>query len=282
MLNRENDFNDKVKSKLKEIKEYLKINYNVRCDWTVLIGSQNYDLDKNDNDYNSDIDVKVVYHPTVFEMVSNIVRPKCETLNTPYGLATVLDGRVFLESLNNSNPSVLELMFSKHVLCDECYDELKPVVLQMCKENVYKLLCSHLGVINGNIVELKKAKTINNKTYALILRELFVVKGVLDGYDYDKLLEWKKCKNGVLESVDDENWKRARSIKFSNETFPFEETISKLEKEYFYLKDYDKTLMNKELYNYYKSENLTLPSYEKVKRKYAMFLEKKIRGERND
>ena len=152
----------------------------------------------------------------------------------------------------------------------------------MCKENVYTLLCSHLGVINGNIVELKKAKAINNKTYALILRELFVVKGVLDGYDYDKLLEWKKCKNGVLESVDDENWKRARSIKFSNETFPFEETISKLEKEYFYLKDYDKTLMNKELYNYYKSENLTLPSYEKVKRKYAMFLEKKIRGERND
>jgi len=87
--------------------------YNVA--YICLYGSQNYNLDVNNEEYQSDLDVKAVIIPTLDDLVSNAT-PVSKVKDTMFGQVDIKDIRLFIQSLRKANPSYIECLFTKYYL----------------------------------------------------------------------------------------------------------------------------------------------------------------------
>ena len=121
-------------------------------------GSHNYNLDINNETYQSDIDTKVIILPTLEELVRNS-KPISTTYEISTGLCDVKDIRAFVPTLLKANIQFLEILDAKAQwinplykdqfqwfidnlpnLIDECKNELLKSVKGMCYEK-RKALC---------------------------------------------------------------------------------------------------------------------------------------------
>lgn len=75
-------------------------------------GSHNYNLDINNNEYQSDIDTKVIILPTLEELVHN-TKPISTTIDISTGQCDIKDIRAFIPTLLKANIQFLETLTAK-------------------------------------------------------------------------------------------------------------------------------------------------------------------------
>lgn len=72
-------------------------------------GSHNYNLQINNNEYQSDIDTKVIILPTLEELVNNS-KPISTTIDISVGQCDIKDIRIFVQTLLKANIQFLEIL----------------------------------------------------------------------------------------------------------------------------------------------------------------------------
>lgn len=95
---------------LKSVEEVEKLGYTVL--YASNYGSHNYNLQINNNEYQSDIDTKVIILPTLEELVNNS-KPISTTIEIPTGQCDIKDIRAFLPTLLKANIQFLEILCSQ-------------------------------------------------------------------------------------------------------------------------------------------------------------------------
>lgn len=121
-----------------------------------LFGSQNYNLDLNNDEYQSDIDVKAIIVPTLDDLVNN-TKPVSKKVLSSTGEIDVKDIRVFMETLLKGNPAYLETLFTDYYIIDDAFiDEMKEMIDR--REELVKVLRPQLiKSIYGMMLEKEKA-----------------------------------------------------------------------------------------------------------------------------
>lgn len=95
---------------LKSVEEVEKLGYTVL--YASNYGSHNYNLQINNDEYQSDIDTKVIILPTLEELVNNS-KPVSTTIEIPTGQCDIKDIRAFLPTLLKANIQFLEILCSQ-------------------------------------------------------------------------------------------------------------------------------------------------------------------------
>lgn len=158
-------------------------------------GSHNYNLDINNNEYQSDIDTKVIILPTLEELVNNS-KPVSTTIPISTGQCDIKDIRAFIPTLLKANIQFLEILTSKSYwtnplyaedflwfsnnlpcLISECRNELLKSIKGMCYEK-QKALCHPYPTIKWKIDKWG----YDGKQLHHIIR----LKDFIDNYFYEK------------------------------------------------------------------------------------------------
>lgn len=95
---------------LKSVEEVEKLGYIVL--YASNYGSHNYNLQINNDEYQSDIDTKVIILPTLEELVSNS-KPVSTTITISTGQCDIKDIRAFIPTLLKANIQFLEILGAK-------------------------------------------------------------------------------------------------------------------------------------------------------------------------
>ena len=85
-------------------------------------GSHNYNLDVNNNEYQSDIDTKVIILPTLEELVHN-TKPVSTTIDISTGQCDIKDIRAFVPTLLKANIQFLETLGARIYWINPLYEE---------------------------------------------------------------------------------------------------------------------------------------------------------------
>lgn len=83
-------------------------------------GSHNYNLDINNDEYQSDIDTKVIILPTLEELVHN-TKPVSTTIDISTGQCDIKDIRAFIPTLLKANIQFLEILTAKSFWINPLY-----------------------------------------------------------------------------------------------------------------------------------------------------------------
>lgn len=165
--------NEKLqKAVLESVETVQKMGYTVL--YAANYGSHNYNLDINNNEYQSDIDTKVIILPTLEELVLNS-KPVSTTIEISTGQCDIKDIRAFIPTLLKANIQFLELLCAKSYWINSHYEE----DFKWFISNLEKLICGSrpqlLKSIYGMSLEKKKALTHPYPT----------IKWKIDKYGYD-------------------------------------------------------------------------------------------------
>ena len=95
---------------LESVNEVQKLGYTVL--YAANYGSHNYNLDVNNDEYQSDIDTKVIILPTLEELVHN-TKPVSTTIEISTGQCDIKDIRAFVPTLLKANIQFLEILMAK-------------------------------------------------------------------------------------------------------------------------------------------------------------------------
>lgn len=146
-----------------EHEQYLKEHYPEianRVIYIALQGSQNYRQDYYTEDYNSDVDTKAIYIPSLYEMVLNT-----ERLSQTYILPNeehidVKDIRLYFDLLKKQNISYIETLVTDFFLVRDSYEsfitELRQLADDILKINRNLLLDRFVGVTKQKQENYKK------------------------------------------------------------------------------------------------------------------------------
>lgn len=119
-------------------------------------GSHNYNLDINNDEYQSDIDTKVIILPTLEELVHN-TKPVSTTIDISTGQCDIKDIRAFIPTLLKANIQFLEILTAKSSWINPLYaDDFQwfiDNITGLIKESKNELLKS----IKGMCYEKEKA-----------------------------------------------------------------------------------------------------------------------------
>mgnify|MGYP003317510539 CR=1 FL=1 len=100
--------------------EASKLNYTpIYC---AAYGSQNYNLDVNDDEYQSDIDTKLIIIPSLDDLIHNS-EPVSKVINISTGQCDIKDIRSFVNVLNKANVQFLETLCTDHFQYNMLYEE---------------------------------------------------------------------------------------------------------------------------------------------------------------
>lgn len=102
-----------MKERLEELFRQLDYSPVYMC----LYGSQNYCLDANTDEYQSDFDYKAIVVPTLKDLVFNS-KPVSKVVEIENGQMDVKDIRSFFETLSKCNPAFVECMMTPHWIGD--------------------------------------------------------------------------------------------------------------------------------------------------------------------
>lgn len=119
-------------------------------------GSHNYNLDINNDEYQSDIDTKVIILPTLEELVYN-TKPVSTTIEISTGQCDIKDIRAFIPTLLKANIQFLELLMAQSSWVNPLYKQdfewFVDNIENLIKESKNELLKS----IKGMCYEKRKA-----------------------------------------------------------------------------------------------------------------------------
>ena len=178
-------------------------------------GSHNYNLDIYNEEYNSDIDTKVIILPTLEELVRNS-KPVSTTIEISTGQCDIKDIRAFIQTLLKANIQFLEVLKAESYWINFDYiEDFKWFIDnldELIKGNKPQLLKS----IYGMSLEKKKA----------LCHPYPTIKWKIDKYGYDgkQLHHIMRLKNFIDRYFyGSENFKNA--IRFKNDTLEKEQLI---------------------------------------------------------
>jgi len=121
-----------------------------------LYGSQNYELDINNIDYQSDIDMKAIVVPTLDDLVRNS-KPMSTVVETEWGQCDIKDIRPYFQTLLKANPSYIETLFSKYYIVDEAFENEFITIFNKREILVDALKAQSIRAIYGMMCEKEKA-----------------------------------------------------------------------------------------------------------------------------
>lgn len=121
-----------------------------------LFGSQNYSLDINSDEYQSDIDTKAIIIPTLDDLIFNS-KPVSKKITSSTGEIDVKDIRVFMDTLLKSNPSYLEILFTDYYIIDSEFKEEMQEMINRREELASGLKPLLIKAIYGMMLEKEKA-----------------------------------------------------------------------------------------------------------------------------
>lgn len=178
-------------------------------------GSHNYNLDIYNEEYNSDIDTKVIILPTLEELVSNS-KPVSTTIEISTGQCDIKDIRAFVQTLLKANIQFLEVLKAESYWINFDYiEDFKWFI-----DNLDKLIEGSkpqlLKSIYGMSLEKKKA----------LCHPYPTIKWKIDKYGYDgkQLHHIMRLKNFIDRYFyGSENFEEA--IRFKNDTLEKEQLI---------------------------------------------------------
>lgn len=178
-------------------------------------GSHNYNLDIYNEEYNSDIDTKVIILPTLEELVRNS-KPVSTTIEISTGQCDIKDIRAFVQTLLKANIQFLEVLKAESYWINFDYiEDFKWFIDnldELIKGNKPQLLKS----IYGMSLEKKKA----------LCHPYPTIKWKIDKYGYDgkQLHHIMRLKNFIDRYFyGSENFENA--IRFKNDTLEKEQLI---------------------------------------------------------
>lgn len=150
-LEKQNKLNAAV---LESVSEVQKLGYTVL--YAANYGSHNYNLDINSDEYQSDIDTKVIILPTLEELVHN-TKPISTTIEISTGQCDIKDIRAFIPTLLKANIQFLEILMARSSWINPLYKQdfmwLVDNIESLIKESKNELLKS----IKGMCYEKEKA-----------------------------------------------------------------------------------------------------------------------------
>ncbi|MCQ2815644.1 MAG: hypothetical protein MJ252_00110 [archaeon] len=206
-MERKKDYKDT----LEEIRKFLIEEHHLNICWIFLQGSQNYGMDKNDEEYQSDIDVKAFYYPSKYELVFG-EKGKTTDYVTKYGKASVSDVRFIFELLSNGNPLNYELLYTEYYLADNIYETIREKRDLILKENFSKFGDACYGIMNSGIIKYKKTKS--SKELAKAFRSKYMMTYIYEGYELLGLFKFALIKDGKIVDDGKKALEEARGIKF--------------------------------------------------------------------
>ena len=116
-LQTQNELNIAV---LESVNEVQKLGYTVL--YAANYGSHNYNLNVNNDEYQSDIDTKVIVLPTLEELVHN-TKPVSTTIEISTGQCDIKDIRAFVPTLLKANIQFLETLMARSSWINPLYKQ---------------------------------------------------------------------------------------------------------------------------------------------------------------
>lgn len=140
---------------LREQKEILESQgYTVA--YICIYGSQNYGLDIDNEEYQSDIDMKAIIVPTLDDLVRNS-KPVSEAVDTQWGQCDVKDIRKYFETLLKANPAYIETLYTSYHIIDKRFRKEFFEIMWLRDNLVETLRCQLIRAIYGMMCEKQKA-----------------------------------------------------------------------------------------------------------------------------
>ncbi|TVX85998.1 DNA polymerase beta superfamily protein [Paenibacillus agilis] len=121
-----------------------------------IYGSQNYGLDLNTEEYQSDIDMKAIVVPTLDNLIRNS-KPVSTVVDTKWGQCDIKDIRVFFETLLKANPSFIELLYTDYYYVNPKFETEFNQILSLRDELMETLSPQFMRAMYGMMCEKAKA-----------------------------------------------------------------------------------------------------------------------------
>lgn len=119
-------------------------------------GSQNYNLDIYNEEYQSDLDMKAILVPTLDNLIKNS-KPISITEKTEWGECDLKDIRIYMETTLKANPAYIETLYTDYYLIDNMFINEINTILNMRDELLEVLKPQFLRAIYGMMCEKEKA-----------------------------------------------------------------------------------------------------------------------------
>jgi len=121
-----------------------------------IYGSQNYNLDINNDEYKSDIDMKAIIVPTLDDLIKNS-KPISTTIETEWGQCDLKDIRAYFQTLLKANPAYVETLFTNYYLVDDKFTNEFDEIFSLREELVKTLSAQFIRSMYGMMCEKEKA-----------------------------------------------------------------------------------------------------------------------------
>ena len=120
-----------------------------------LYGSQNYGLDVNEKDYQSDLDWKCLILPTLADLIQNS-KPVSTVLEFDGGQIDLKDVRAFTDSVVKCNVNFIEILTTNYFYCtNDSVLELRKQVVPLMKEMWFLYLKACFGMMKEKEAALR-------------------------------------------------------------------------------------------------------------------------------
>lgn len=121
-----------------------------------IYGSQNYGLDVNTDEYQSDIDMKAIIVPTLDDLIRNS-KPISTVADTEWGQCDLKDIRTYFQTLLKANPAYIETLYTNYYLIDERFTNEFYQIFKLKDQLVKTLSAQFLRSMYGMMCEKEKA-----------------------------------------------------------------------------------------------------------------------------
>lgn len=121
-----------------------------------IYGSQNYGLDVNTDEYQSDIDMKAVVVPTLDDLIRNS-KPVSKVVDTAWGQCDIKDIRVYFETLLKANPAYIETLYTDYFYINPKFEVEFNKIRSMSDELMEALAPQFIKAMYGMLCEKAKA-----------------------------------------------------------------------------------------------------------------------------
>lgn len=141
--------------KLKVQKNILE-NQGYTVAYICIYGSQNYSLDVNTKEYQSDVDMKAIVVPKLDDLVYNS-KPVSTVVDTEWGQCDIKDIRSYFQTLLKANPAYIETVFTDYHVVDEQFHNEFSKIFRNAENLVHALREQFIRAMYGMMCEKEKA-----------------------------------------------------------------------------------------------------------------------------
>lgn len=121
-----------------------------------IYGSQNYGLELNNEEYQSDIDMKAIIVPTLDDLVRNS-KPISTTIDTKWGQCDLKDIRPYFQTLLKANPAYVETLYTDYYIVDDKFKNEFYNIFKLKDDLVKTLSAQFIRAMYGMMCEKEKA-----------------------------------------------------------------------------------------------------------------------------